>query len=162
MLWFGLAAILFVASKPWMVAVSGWIGSAAQNNPLIAPVLDLVALVPFLGKPIAGLLVVVCQHLGAIGAMGSYALINLCEIGLIGGPRAMAIAFGIDGIVSLLSVTIYGTGINDLISDFPSWDPDLWSVNGLALFALTLFGVDLAYPVLKSLFPGKKRQVVNG
>jgi hypothetical protein len=145
-----------------MTAVSAWIGAAAHNNPLIAPILDFVAMVPFVGKPIAGLIVLVSQHLGAIGALGSYALINLCEIGLIGGSRAMAVSFAIDAVVSLLSVTVYGSGVNDLISDFPAWDPDLWSINGLALFALTLFGVDLAYPVLKSMFPGKKRAVTNG
>jgi hypothetical protein len=150
-LWVAVFALMVVASRPWLVTVGDWIRLGSGNTPLIGFFVTFVSKIWFIGPGLAGLLLLVFEFLGVIGALASYVLVNLCEVGFIGNPTLRLWCFVFDGLVSSLSVVFYGDGIPSLVNDFPTLDADLWNWNGLALWLLTMFGVEAVWAALRIL-----------
>jgi hypothetical protein len=149
LLWIAIFALMVVASQPVLTTVGGWISQVSDKTPLLGPIVTGLGSLWFIGKPLAGLVLFFFEFLGTIGAFAIYVLINLCEIGLYGNSTVRLGCFLFDGFISSLSVVIYGDGIQSLVNDFPDLDPELWDWNGLGLWVLCLFGVELVHAALK-------------
>jgi hypothetical protein len=128
-----------------------WIGQGSTGTPVIGFLVGLVSNIWFVGPGLAGLLLFVFEFLGVLGALAIYILVNLCEVGYIGTPTLRMWCFVFDGFITSLSVVVYGTGIGSIVSDFPDLDPEMWNWNGLALWFLTLFGVECVWTALRVL-----------
>lgn len=150
LLWIAIFALMVVASQPWLTTVGGWISQVSDKTPLVGPLVGFVSGIWFVGKPLAGLLLFFFEFLGTIGAFAIYVLVNLCEIGVFGNSKVRFGCFVFDGFINSLSVVFYGEGIQSIVNDFPDLDPEMWKWDGLGLFVLGLFGVEVVHAVLKS------------
>jgi hypothetical protein len=149
LVWIAISALMVVASQPWLTTVGAWITQVSDKTPLVGPIVGFLSGIWFIGKPLAGLVLFLFEFLGTIGAFAIYVLVNLCEIGVFGNSKHRLGCFVFDGFISSLSVVFYGEGIQSLVNDFPDLDPDLWQWNGLGLFVLCLFGVEIVHAFIK-------------
>jgi hypothetical protein len=75
----GIAAMLVLNSQPWLIVGSGFFQGAIVRIPLVQPILDGIASVWFIGKPIAGLIIVAIKNGSDLGCLLLCALANLAE-----------------------------------------------------------------------------------
>jgi hypothetical protein len=146
----GIAAVILLCCQPIMSGVSTWVETTIKNFPLLGQFAGLLRSIPFVGKGLAVLFVGAIKYAGALSALAVYALLNLCQFGIIGGPRERAIAYALEGAISVLNITIYGTSFDDLVGDFPDWDPELIDWQGMWRLAFSLFGPEIAFGFLTS------------
>ena len=148
--WIAIGAIVLVCSQPILNAVSEWVETAAAGFPILEQLISLISVIPWFGEGAAVLLLVILKHAGVIAALAIYILINFTQIGLVGGPRERAIAYGIELGICLLSIPIYGSGFSDLVADFPDLDGELLNWFEVWKLFFSLFGPELAYGFLSS------------
>jgi hypothetical protein len=148
--WVGIAAIILVCSQPIMTGVSSWVEATVNGFPLLGQFAGLLQAIPFIGKGLAIVLLGIIKYAGAISALAIYALINLCQMGLVGGPRERCIAYLLEGAISMLNIPIYGTSFDDIVSDFPDFDGELIDWLGIWRLSFSLFGPELAFGFLAS------------
>jgi hypothetical protein len=144
---------LIVSSAPWVAGVQAIVVAAATGFAPVKMVADFLGyLIPWIGPHIGGLWLLAFDHIGAWGTVALYALINAMEIGLIGGPYHCAIAYLIDGLVSLQTIVIYGDGLPMLIDNLThmSLDPDLFDFGSVIKLALSMFGSDAIWWIARS------------
>jgi hypothetical protein len=148
--WVAVCTIILICSQPILNAVSLWVEVSVKGLPVLGQLISLVSAIPWFGKGLALVLLTILKHAGVIAALAVYGLINLTQIGLVGGPRERAIAYFIEAAISLLSITIYGDGFYDLAADFPNFDADLLDWHGVWKLFFSLFGPELAFGFLTS------------
>lgn len=75
----GIAAMLVLNCQPWVIVCAGFFQGAIVRVPLVEPFIDGVASVWFVGKPIAGLLLLALKNGADLGCLLLCALANLSE-----------------------------------------------------------------------------------
>jgi hypothetical protein len=148
--WVGIAAVVLVCCQPIMTGVSSWVEAVVNGFPLLGQFVGLLRGIPFIGKGAAIVLLGIIKYAGALSALAIYALINLCQMGLVGGPRERCIAYVLEGAISLLNIPVYGSSFDDIVADFPEFDGELIDWLGMWRLGFSLFGPELAFGFLAS------------
>jgi hypothetical protein len=75
----GIVAMLILNCQPWIIVGGGFFQGAIVRIPFVQPIIDGVASIWFVGKPIAGLIIVAIRNGSDLGCLLLCALANLSE-----------------------------------------------------------------------------------
>lgn len=146
----GLAFLLVFGIQPWYRVTSPFFASAITHFPGVTPLIEAIASVWWIGKPLAGLLILICENGVDLGVILLYLLVTLAETaGMVLKIRGIeadalvgsngAIEKRILGFLQLLTTVrlaaycaelavlfadyeVYGSGLMELITDLNPMD----------------------------------------
>jgi hypothetical protein len=98
----GMTMLLVLSIQPWVIVTGPFFKSSIVAVPLVRPLIDGVASLWFVGKPIAGLLLILIREGEGVGALLLCALANLSQVaemvlrvrGIESGAIAATVAHG--------------------------------------------------------------------
>lgn len=141
----GVVALIILNVQPWYRVTGPFFATAVQHVPLLTPLIDAIASIWWIGKPLAGLIILLCEKGVDLGVLLLCALVNLAETAemmlrlrgieadaIAGSGGALAkrmagflellaqvrtAAYCLELAVCFAAYKIYGTGPVDLIKD---------------------------------------------